>query len=192
MMYKILTIKDEVRIPPSKISANIIASSKDSLEEALEGKIIPDIGVFLAIPEVLNLGEGEIRPGDGAIFYPVEFKALVFKPEEQEVLPGEVVDITEFGAFIRIGPLDGLSHISQLTNEKVFYDQKNNMFTCRKTKRTLKEGNIVRVRIVSVSLSKSKRKISLTMRQPWLGAEDWIEMERKKLRKKSKSGKKTK
>ena len=118
------------------------------------------------------------------------FKLLVFKPELHEVIIGEVVDNTQFGSFIRIGPLDGLVHISQIMDDFVSYDEKNSMFSGRQTKRTLKLGDAVRARVIGVSLGKKvQNKVTLTMRQPFLGSLTWIEEEKKK---KEKSVKKKK
>jgi DNA-directed RNA polymerase subunit E' len=41
----------------------------------------------------------------------------------QEIVEGEV-EIVEFGAFVEIGPLDGLLHISQITDEYISCDGK--------------------------------------------------------------------
>ncbi|MCD6558227.1 MAG: DNA-directed RNA polymerase [Candidatus Aenigmarchaeota archaeon] len=191
-MYKIITIEDEVRVPPTKFGMDIKDAIKDSLEDQLEGKIKPDIGVFLAVTEILDVKEGKIIPNDGAIYYPSKLRVLVFNPEDQEVLPGVVVDITEFGAFIRIGPLDGLVHVSQIIDDRISYDAKNATFVARKSKKTLKEGDVVRCRIVGVSLGKAQTKISLTMRQPWLGSMKWIEADKKALEKKPKAKPKVK
>jgi len=191
-VYKIITIEDEVRVPPTKFGMDIKDAIKDSLEDQLEGKIKPDIGVFLAVTEILDVKEGKIIPNDGAIYYPSKLRVLVFNPEDQEVLPGVVVDITEFGAFIRIGPLDGLVHVSQIIDDRISYDAKNATFVARKSKKTLKEGDVVRCRIVGVSLGKAQTKISLTMRQPWLGSMKWIEADKKALEKKPKAKPKVK
>jgi DNA-directed RNA polymerase subunit E' len=179
-MFKILTVKDEVRVPPTKFDLDLDQSVKESLEEAWEGKIHPELGVFLAITDVMNIGDGKILPEDGAIFYPAEFKALVYRPEMNEVVLGEVVDITEFGAFTRIGPLDALVHVSQIMDDKIAYDPKGAVFTGKKSGVKLKEGDVVRARVVGVSLGKGRNKISLTMRQPNMGALDWIDKEKKK------------
>jgi len=187
-MYKILTVKDEVRVPPTKFDLDIKEAIKQSLQEEIEGKVDPNIGVFLAVTEVLDFEEGKILPEDGAIFYPATFKVLVFKPELNEIITGEIVDITEFGAFTRIGPLDALIHVSQVMDDRISYDQKNAIFTGRKTGLKLKEGDLVRARIVGVSLGKTQSKISLTMRQPCLGALEWIEKEKKKAAKAKKEG----
>jgi len=179
-MFKIVDVKDEVRVPPTKFDLELEEAVKQSLEEAIEGKIHPDFGVFLAVTEVKKIGEGKIIPEDGAVYYPVEYKALLYRPEVNEIVLGEVVDVTEFGAFTRIGPLDALIHVSQIMDDKISYDSKNSIFTGKKTGYKLKEGDIVKARVVGVSLGKGRSKITLTMRQPTLGSLDWIEREKKK------------
>ncbi len=179
-MFKILTVKDEVRVLPTKFDLELSRAVKESLQETIEGRMNPDIGVFLAVTDVMNIGEGKIVPEDGAVHYPVEYKILIFRPEPNEILIGEVVDITEFGAFTRIGPLDALIHVSQIMDDKLSYDAKNAVLTGKKTAYKLKEGDLVRARVVGVSLGKGRSKISLTMRQPCLGAMDWIDKNKKK------------
>ena len=129
-----------------------------------------------------EIGEGKILPEDPGVHYYAKFKLLTFKPESHEVVLGEVIDNTEFGSFIRIGPMDGLVHISQLMDDFVSYDAKKSVFSGKQTKKTLKEGDLVRARIISVS-TKEEQKIGLTMRQPGLGALHWIEEEKKKKKK---------
>ena len=94
-----------------------------------------------------------------------------------------MIDNTEFGSFVRIGPMDGLIHISQLIDDFVSYDNKNSVFLGKETKRTLKEGDKVRARIIAVSFGKEENKIGLTMRQTGLGALQWLEEEKKKQKK---------
>lgn len=179
-MFKMLTVKDIVRVLPTKFNLDTKDAVKESLQETIEGKLNPDIGVFLAVTDVIKIGEGKIVPEDGAVHYPAEFKVLVFRPEVNELVHGEVVDITEFGAFTRIGPIDALIHVSQIMDDKLSYDSKNAIFTGKKTGYKLKEGDVVRTRVVGISLGKSRSKISLTMRQPCLGALEWIEKDKKK------------
>jgi DNA-directed RNA polymerase subunit E' len=182
-MFKVLTVSDTVRVNPIKFDLELNRAVKESLQETIEGKLNVDIGVFLVVTDILKIGEGEIIPEDGAIHYPVEYRILVYKPEINEIVLGEVVDITEFGAFVRIGPMDGLVHVSQIMDDKISYDAKNAIITGKKTNTRLKEGDIIRGRIVSVSLGKGRNKIALTMRQPYLGALEWIERDKKKKKK---------
>ena len=172
-MYQIVTVEDEIPVPPEKLGLEIEKSVKESLEEKFEGNINTDIGVILAVTEVDEISEGIILPGDPSVFYPVKFKLLTWMPKEHEIVEGEVVDITEFGAFVRCGALDGLVHISQVMDDYVSYDEKNSQLMGKQTRRILKEGDKVKARIISVSF-KEQSKLGLTMRQPLLGNIKWL------------------
>ena len=178
-MYEIALVKDRVRVPPEKLGLPVVASVKEALAEKYESSIIPDFGVALAVVSVEEVGEGKILPNDAGVHYSVTFKLLVWKPKLHELATGEVVDNAEFGSFVRIGPLDGLVHISQLMDDFVAYDAKNSVFSGKQTKRSLKEGDKVLARIISISW-KEQNKIGLTMRQTGLGALHW---QKKKVKK---------
>lgn len=181
-MYRILTIEDTIRVPPEKFTMKSREAVKSALADKYECLLDPKLGVVLSVTSVDNIGDGRIFPEDPGIHYPVTFKALVYKPEIHELVLGEVVDNTEFGAFVRMGPLDGLVHISQLMDDYVSFDSKNSLFLGRETKKTLKEGDLVRGRVISISWEEGN-KVGLTMRQPLLGAVQWIEADKKKQKK---------
>jgi DNA-directed RNA polymerase subunit E' len=172
-MYQIVTVEDEISVPPEKLNLDVENSVKASLEDKLEGNVNSDIGVILAVTDVQGIGEGEIMPGDPSVHYPVTFKILSWMPKDNEIVEGEVVDITEFGAFVRCGALDGLIHISQVMDDFVSYDDKGSQLVGKQSKRVLKEGDKIRARIISVSF-KEQSKLGLTMRQPFLGSIKWL------------------
>ncbi|MFZ3077835.1 MAG: DNA-directed RNA polymerase [Candidatus Aenigmatarchaeota archaeon] len=171
-MYQIVTIEDVVRVPPAKFGLDLNEALKASIGEKMEGKLDMQIGIVLSVIDIDEVGEGKIIPGDGAVHYTAKFKVLSWMPREHEIVEGEVVDITEFGAFIRIGAIDGLVHISQVMDDYVSYDEKNSQLAGRESHRILKQGDGVRARIISISF-KEQNKIGLTMRQPYLGALHW-------------------
>jgi DNA-directed RNA polymerase subunit E' len=141
-----------------------------------------DIGVILAVTNVKEIGEGKIIWGDGGVYVDTTFDVLTYLPVVQEVVDGYVTDITEFGAFVRIGPLDGLVHVSQVMNDFVRYDPSIPAFIGKETERTLQLEDKVRARIVTVAMRDSiaDTKVGLTMRQPGLGKWEWIEEDKKK------------
>ncbi len=175
-MYKRLTIEDKVRVPPQHFGEDVDESVKAGLESEVEGRIDPEIGVVIAVEKVNSIEGGDIKPEDAGVHYDVEFEALIFEPELHEVVFGEVVDITEFGAFIRIGPFDGLCHVSQIMDEYVNLDEENSMLVSEERDFTLGIGDVVTARIIAASMdSQDTNKINLTMRQPGLGKEEWVE-----------------
>ena len=180
-MYKIVTVEDTVRVPPNRFSEPLNDVIIDVIRKNYVGLTDKDVGTVLVITELKEVGVGRVIMGDGASYHDVTFEALVYKPELNEVVLGEVVEIVEFGAFIRLGPVDGLVHVSQVMDDFVGYDKKKGTLYGKESKRSLKEGDKVRARIVSVSLKRGTKggKIGLTMRQPGLGKLEWIEEARK-------------
>lgn len=177
-MYKLLTVNDKIRVPPIKFKYSLEDAVKSSLEDRWEGVIDKQFGVILAITKVESVGEGKIFPGDGSIHYPVSFTALTYLPELHEVVKGSVIEVTEFGVFVRIGPLDGMIHVSQIMDDFVSFDPKHTVFSGKESKRILKMNDTLRARIVSISLGR-EYKIGLTTRQPGLGVLNWVDNEKK-------------
>jgi len=192
IMYRIATVEDKIRVPPEKLGTDVKKAIKSAIADQVEGVVNSRLGVILSVTSIDKVGEGRITPGDPGVYYNCEFKLLTFKPEIHEIVCGEVIDNTEFGSFIRMGPMDGLIHISQLMDDFVSFDSKNSLFLGKESKRTLKEGDMVRARVIAVSLVRGENKIGLTMRQPSLGGLAWIkeEKKRKKTAKPEATGKK--
>jgi DNA-directed RNA polymerase subunit E' len=125
---------------------------------------------------------GKILPGDGATYHSVTFELLTYKPEIQEVVEGEVIEIGEYGAFVRIGPVEALLHISQVMDDYITHDERQGTLIGKESHRKLSTGDKVRVRITAVSMAKGgmSGKIGVTMRQPFLGKLEWIKEDLKK------------
>jgi DNA-directed RNA polymerase subunit E' len=177
-MYARIKIRDTVRVPPTKLGEDIESVIRDLLWEQFEGRLDREYGMIVGIEKIDEVGEGRIIEGDGAAYFEVDFTAVTFKPTLQEVIEGEVIEVVEFGAFVSIGPLDALLHMSQITDDFMVYDEKNKKLIGKETKKSISEGDLVRTRIVALSLKErepDKSKIGLTMRQPWLGNLKWIE-----------------
>lgn len=179
VLYREYLVLDTVRVPPDKFGSDLKEVVTELLRKTYEGKWDRDLGVVLAVTEVEEIGVGKIIPGDGATYHEVKFKLISFKPELQEVVEGEVVDVAEFGIFVRIGPMDALAHVSQIMEDYISYDRKQGVLIGKESRRSIKSGDRVRARIIAVSM-KGKPKIGLTMKQPGLGKIEWIEEEVKK------------
>ncbi len=182
-MYRIVNIEDTIRIPPHLFSEDFAKVMEETVHSTFEGGYRKEYGVIVATDNVKPVGEGVVIHGDGAIYQKVSFDALVFMPVLQEVIDGIVCEVVEFGVFCHIGPVDALVHMSQIMNDFIEMDVDNERLVGKESKRVLTIGSTVRARIVAVSmneLSPRESKIGLTMRQPALGAHEWIEEERKK------------
>src|SRR6476469_769404 len=181
-MFAIIHMDDVVRIPPNMMKKSLNETTMEILKEKYESMINPELGYVVMIIDAKTNKVGKLVSGDGATFHKVSFKALTFYPKLQEIVEGEIVEITDFGAFVRIGPTDALLHLSQITDDYLKSDVKQGVIVANQSARSLKIGSKIRARVTAVSLGKGTAmgKIGITCRQPFLGAVEWIEEELKK------------
>lgn len=94
-----------------------------------------------------------------------EKEALLQSLEPGQVVEGTVQRITTFGAFVDIGGVDGLVHISELAHTHV-----------EKVSDVLSEGDKIEVEILSVDAENERISLSYknTLPGPWSGVEDRI------------------
>jgi len=177
-LFKLYTIEGKIEIPPFLFDQEKEVSARIILSEDYEGIITREYGFIIAVVDVLNVGKGIIIPGNANTFHEVEFTILTFKPTVSEVVEGTVVEIVDFGSFVRLGPLDGLVHVSQICDDYISYEQVGNRFIGKETGKILEVNDLVRAKIIAVSLGTGRSgKLGLTMRQKFLGKEDWIAMD---------------
>ncbi|MHB8164241.1 MAG: DNA-directed RNA polymerase [Methanoregula sp.] len=187
-MYHKLMLEDKVRVPPPRLGEKLEKVILEVLQEQLEGSIDKEIGIFICVTKVKDVGEGELVPGDGGVYYDVKFEAMVLRLGLQEVIEGLVVETTSFGAFVSLGPIDAMLHVSQISDEYINYDEKNARLICQESKRFIGVGDVVRVRVVTLSLNEREprdSKIGLTMRQAGLGTALWLEEDMNKEKEKA-------
>lgn len=178
-MFYLTEIEDYVRVEPRLFGLQTEKAVEEQLLKTYENYVDKEIGSVLSVVEVLEVGDGIIIPGDGAAYYNSTFKLLCWKPEMGELVFGEITEITNFGAFINLGGMQGMIHISQAMDDYVNFSKTNTLLG-KNSKRNLKKGDACLARIVAISYKAGEPKIGLTMRQPGLGALTWIEEDKKK------------
>ena len=178
-MFYIVEVEDYVRGEPKLFGLKTSDAVAKQLQEIYTNYHDKEIGEVIGIITILEVGDGIIIPGDGAAYYNSKFKLLVWKPELQELVYGIVDEITNFGAFINLGVMKGMIHISQAMDDYVSFSTTNTLLG-KDSKKVLKKRDVCLARIVALSYKGDLPKIGLTMRQPGLGKLEWIKEEKKK------------
>lgn len=174
-MFYNVKIKDFIRLPPDKFEEDVEVAIVGEIKKKYQGFISKDLNMVIDVISVDKVEEGILIPGDGASYFETTFSLLTFDPELQEIMHGRIKDIADFGAFINIGPIEGMIHISQTMNDFVSFS-KDKTLQGRDNKRTLKVNDRCIARIIAVSYKDiANPKIGLTMRQPGLGKEEWLD-----------------
>jgi len=178
-MFYITEVEDYVRVEPKLFGLPTSQAVSDQLKETYADYYDREIGKVACVIEVLDVGEGVIIPGDGAAYYKSRFKLLAWKAELHELVYGVISEITNFGAFIEMGTMKGIIHISQTMDDFVSFSKSNTLLG-KNSKRILKTGDLCLARVVAISHKGDDPKIGLTMRQPGLGKIEWIKEDQAK------------
>ncbi|WP_057768631.1 30S ribosomal protein S1 [Lactobacillus selangorensis] len=156
----------------------------------VKGGLVVDAGVRGFIPasmisdhyvEDLNAYKGkelelaiiEIEPSENRLI--LSHKAVVQKEREAQkkelfehlqvgdTVEGKVARLTSFGAFVDLGGVDGLVHVSQISYEHV-----------DKPSDVLKVGQEVKVKVLNLDFDRDRISLSIkaTLPEPWDGIED--------------------
>ncbi|MCK4552938.1 DNA-directed RNA polymerase [Candidatus Pacearchaeota archaeon] len=172
-MFCLVEVEDYIRVEPKLFGLPTQEAVENQLRETYADYYDKEMGKAVAVIAVLKVGKGVIIPGDGAAYYNSKFKLLVWKPELQEIVYGTISEITNFGAFMDMGVMRGMIHISQTMDDYVSFSKSNSLLG-KSTKRNLKQGDLCMARVVAISHKGDEPKIGLTMRQPGLGKLEWI------------------
>nr|WP_245301890.1 30S ribosomal protein S1 [Symbiobacterium terraclitae] len=137
-------------LPASQVDRGFVADLSKFVGQKIRAKIIeldPHKGrVILSRKQVIE-AEREARR-----------KAFWESVEEGAVLEGTVKSLTDFGAFIDLGGVDGLLHISEMSYGRIKHPSQ-----------VLKEGEQIKVKVLR--LDREKGKVSLGLKQvlpdPW-------------------------
>ncbi len=178
-MFYLAEVEDYIRVDPKHFGSPTIEAIEKQLNDSYIGSVGKDLGYVISVVSVDGVGEGIIIPGDGAVYYKSMFKILIWRPELQELVYGTVKEITGFGAFLQIGPAQGMIHVSQTMEDFVSLSKMGTLHG-KATKRSLGIGDNCIARIVAISYKAGEPKIGLTMRQPGLGKLEWLDEKKKK------------
>jgi DNA-directed RNA polymerase subunit E' len=181
-MFYLVEVEDFVRVEPNLFGLKTADAVKEQLYKTYSNLQDKDLGTVVDVLEVIDVEDGIIIPGDGAAYYKSRFKLIVFRPELQEIVFGKIQEITNFGAFIDMGVLRGMIHISQTMDDFVTFSKSGNL-TGKDGKKSLNVGDNCMARVVAISFKGEDPKIGLTMRQPGLGKIEWIASDKEKSKK---------
>ena len=164
-MFYLLDVEDHVRVEPKHFGLPTKEAIEKQLNESYVNSVSKELGYVISVVSVVDVDDGVIIPGDGAVFYRSMFKLLAWRPELHELVYGTISEIANFGA---------------QTMEDYVSVSKIGTLSGRSSKRTLAKKDDCVARIVAISFKGDSPKIGLTMRQPGLGKVQWLEEEKKK------------
>ena len=134
-------------MPASMIDTFFVKDTKRFVGEDLEAKIVEvnpaDRRLILSRRAVVEANRTEL------------LKEALAQLNEGDIVEGTVARVTDFGAFVDLGGVDGLVHITELSHQRV-----------KKASDVVKSGDKVNVKILKVDPEAGRVSLSLKAAQP--------------------------
>jgi len=139
------------------------------LAERYSGMMDSKLGFIVSVFDIEIDGKGLISR-TGETVHKIKFYALAFIPKIHEIISGEIVQVADFGAFVRIGPTDAVLHLSQISSSPSRVDFKSGMIFNPHFKNPLRIGSKIKSRITAATFGKGiSMKVGLTCNEETLG-----------------------
>ncbi|KAH8315271.1 hypothetical protein KR074_001804 [Drosophila pseudoananassae] len=107
-MFVLAELKDNVRIAPDQFNLQLVDAVRDEIDRKLANKVLLNVGLCIALKEIVSLKDSIILPGDGASHTEVLFRYVVFRPMVGTVLTGKIRNCSREGVHVTLGFFDDI------------------------------------------------------------------------------------
>ncbi|XP_049544674.1 DNA-directed RNA polymerase III subunit RPC8 [Anopheles darlingi] len=107
-MFVLAELKDNVRIAPELFRLKLPEAIKEQINRKLANKVLLNVGLCIALKDIVKLGDSIILPGDGASHTEVHFRYIVFRPMVGDVITGKIRSCSREGVHITLGFFDDI------------------------------------------------------------------------------------
>ncbi|XP_055320137.1 DNA-directed RNA polymerase III subunit RPC8 [Sitodiplosis mosellana] len=105
-MFLLAELKDTIRIPPETFHLKLIDAVKDEINRKLANKVLLNVGLCIALKDVIKVGDSIILPGDGASHTEILFRYIVFRPRIGDIITGKIRSCSREGVHVTLGFFD--------------------------------------------------------------------------------------
>ncbi|QRV88735.1 DNA-directed RNA polymerase III subunit C25 [Ceratobasidium sp. AG-Ba] len=107
-MFVTATLKDNVAVTPSQFSAPPQEAITNELNKKYANRVLLDVGLCICVFDLIWVGEGLVKYGDGCYWYKVTFRMVVFRPSRSQVIFGKIKSSTEESIRVTLGFFDDI------------------------------------------------------------------------------------
>lgn len=153
-MYYLLEIETKTSLSPDQLDPKKDANELllKALRETLEGQVLTDVGLVVAVISCNIRGEGRIPPRSPEIYFRTNIRLIAFKPIPNEVVEGEIVNVTETGAFVNLGSLDGFWPRNRISNRRMEFNARKGTLEDREEEIVIRRKEKARIKVNNVEV----------------------------------------
>ena len=138
-------------VKPYKLGRNVTEDVKKTLKDMVEGTFNEEDGFVIAVTGFYDdVGQGRINPDTGDIEFRVNFKALILKPEDSDVLDVLIQKADEACITCSMGPIEPILLHREQMDEGMEYDPATHTWRHNEDTDEFKDGGKVRLKLTKM------------------------------------------
>ena len=123
-MFQISRLEDaNVKILPENLGKPRLEAITQEIESLYIDKVIKDLGLVITLYEIVSIEGGTVYPGEGSAHFKVEFRVVVFRPFNGEILEGTLKRADKTGLYVDIGFFSDIFVPEHLMQEPSVFDE---------------------------------------------------------------------
>eukprot|EP01006_Ploeotia_vitrea_P039291 TRINITY_DN66328_c1_g1_i1.p1 TRINITY_DN66328_c1_g1~~TRINITY_DN66328_c1_g1_i1.p1 ORF type:complete len:227 (+),score=17.25 TRINITY_DN66328_c1_g1_i1:33-683(+) len=127
-MFVSIELTDYISLPPSSFTKDYEECVIDELNSKYTDRVLPNIGLCIAVNDLLSVGDAMVHPGDGSVWTQVRFREIVFRPSPNEVLVGRIAGSSPEGIQVSLGFFSEIHIPQNLMQNTSFYDPRQKLW----------------------------------------------------------------
>ncbi|CAG9860568.1 unnamed protein product [Phyllotreta striolata] len=161
-MFILAEMKNVTRIPPELFNLHLNDAIAGELNNKLANKVVLNVGLCIALYDIVSLQESFIIPGDGASHTRVNFRFIVFRPFIEEILTGKIRSCSQEGVHVTLGffediliPPTALQHPSKFNETEQAWVWEYDTGDGSKHDLFMDSGEIIRFRVIAENFTET-------------------------------------
>lgn len=94
-MYVLVEMRDIVDVKPWQFDQDLRMVIEDELNKKFANKVIYQLGLCIALFDIVKIEDSYVFPGDGSSHTRVTFRFVVFRPYIDEILMGNFMIVAQ-------------------------------------------------------------------------------------------------
>jgi DNA-directed RNA polymerase II subunit RPB7 len=163
-------LKRGILLEPHTLGAKLEEQVRMQLIEEVEGKCLGKFGYVIRLLGTDNIVPGFIENDSGSVNVEVTYSCFMLRPFKNEVLDTIVFSAAnEMGFWARMGPLEIFVHKNAMPEDMKFDYAAGDAWVSDDGTIEIKDGSIVRLRIIGVSVDAGQMNAVGSIDDPYLG-----------------------
>ncbi|KAJ1912043.1 DNA-directed RNA polymerase III complex subunit Rpc25 [Tieghemiomyces parasiticus] len=107
-MFVLTTISDTIKVEATQFRKPPVDAIRDEVNMKYANRVVPQVGLCVAVHDLLQVSDGLIYHSDGSLNYEIECRLVVFRPFVGEVMVGKIRSSNERGVKVSLDFFDDI------------------------------------------------------------------------------------